>query len=130
MKTEKLRASLRVILGLSFAWVGVQHFVNPEPFVGIMPPYMPWHLELVYVSGVFEILGGIGLLLPRTRRMAAWGLCALLVAVYPANIHMLVNDVPFGDLPADPLLLWLRMPMQFVFGLGVAWTGGLWPRKT
>ncbi len=124
---ETLRAGTRFVVGLSFAWVGIQHFINPDPFVGIMPPYLPWHLELVYLSGIFEILGGVGLLIPTTRRIAAWGLCALLIAVFPANIHMLINEVPFGDFPPNPWLLWLRMPFQFVFALGVVWTGGLWP---
>ena len=127
---SKWKRFTRVFVGLAFAWVGVQHFVDPEPFLGIVPPYLPWALELVYISGVFEILGGIGLLVPRTRRFAAWGLVALLVAVYPANIHMLVNEVYFGDMPHEPWLLWARMPFQFLFGLGVVWTGGLWPGKS
>ena len=127
---EKIQSGLRIFLGVAFTWVGIQHFTDPEPFVGIMPPYLPWHLELVYLSGVFEILGGIGLLVPATRRFSAWGLLALLVAVYPANIHMLVNEVYFGDMPREPWLLWARMPGQFLFAIGVAWTGGIWPRKT
>ncbi len=126
---EKIKPGLRIFLGIAFAWVGIQHFTDPEPFVGIMPPYLPWHLELVYLSGVFEILGGIGLLIPVTRRFSAWGLLALLVAVYPANIHMLVNEVYFGDMPHEPWLLWARMPGQLLFAAGVAWTGGLWPKK-
>ena len=56
------------------------------------------------------------------------GLVALLVAVYPANIHMLVNEVYLPDMPQEKWILWARMPFQFLFGLGVVWTGGLWPR--
>ena len=122
------RSLTRWLVASSFVWVGVQHFVNPAPFVSIVPPALPWPLALVYVSGFFEVLGGIGLLSGRTRRPAAWGLLALLVAVYPANIHMLVNDVYLDGMPRERWLLWVRMPLQLVFALGVAWTGGLWPR--
>ena len=61
------------------------------PFVRAMPPYLPWHLGLVYLSGVFEVAGGIGLLVPRVRVAAAWGLIALYVAVFPANVHMALH---------------------------------------
>ena len=126
----KLAATVtRLLLALSFIWVGVQHFVAPGPFVGIMPSYLPWHLELVYISGFFEIVGGAGLLYPRTRRMAGWGLLALLVAVYPANIHMLVNEVYMEGMPREKWMLWARMPFQLVFALGIAWTAGIWPRR-
>ena len=127
---SRKKVLMRWFLGLAFMWVGIQHFVDPGPFVGIVPPYLPWALELVYLSGVFEILGGLGLLIPTVRKRAAWGLVALLVAVYPANIHMLVNEVYFGDMPHEPWLLWARMPFQFLFGLGVVWTGGIWPGQS
>jgi uncharacterized membrane protein len=126
MTKGSLKTGVRLLVGLSFVWVGISHFINPSLFVGIMPPYLPWHLELVYVSGFFEVLGGVGLLIPKLRRLAAWGLLALLVAVYPANIHMLVNEVYLEGMPQEPWLLWARMPFQFVFAAGVVWTGGLW----
>jgi uncharacterized membrane protein len=91
-----------------------------------MPTYLPWHLELVYLSGVFEVAGGIGILIPRLRKTAAWGLIALLVAVYPANIHMLVNEIYLEGMAHDKWILWARMPFQFVFAALVSWTGGLW----
>lgn len=122
------RAIFRVPFALSFVGVGVLHFLTPQPFVSIMPPYLPWHLELVYLSGLFEALGGVGLLIPKTRRSAAWGLIALLIAVYPANIHMLVNDIYLDDMPRERWLLWARMPLQFVMALGVLWSGEIWPR--
>ena len=77
----------------SYIIVGVGHFTDPDPFVSIVPPYLPAPLLLVHISGFFEVLGGLGLLIPNTRRAAGWGILALLVAVYPANIHMLVNEV-------------------------------------
>jgi len=119
------RRIARVILALSFIWVGILHFATPDIFLAIMPPYLPWPLELVYVSGFFEILGGIGLVIPQTRRWATWGLLALLVAVYPANIHMLVNEVYLPDMPREKWILWARMPFQFVFAGAVLWTGQL-----
>ena len=74
----------------------------------------------------FELLGGLGLIYSRTRHMAAWGLLALLVAVYPANIHMLINEIYLEGMPHEKWLLWARMPMQFVFAAGVIWTGEIW----
>ena len=120
----------RTLVSLFFVYVGVLHFVKPAPFLAIMPPALPWHLELVYVSGFFEILGGVGLLWTRTRKAAAWGLLALLAAVYPANIHMLVNEVYLPDMPEEKWMLWARMPFQFLFALAVLWTGEIWPKTT
>ena len=94
-----------------------------------MPSYLPWHLESVYLSGFFEILGGVGLLIPRLRRHAAWGLIALLICVYPANIYMLTHDIYIEGMPRDRWLLWARLPMQFIFAIGVLWAGGIWPRR-
>jgi uncharacterized membrane protein len=128
MNETRTKTVLRVVVGLSFAWVGLMHFVDPAPFVSIVPPYLPWPLELVYVSGFFEMLGGFGLLIPKVRLAAAWGLIALLVAVYPANIHMLVNEVYLEGMPHETWLLWVRMPFQLVFAMGVVWTGGIWPK--
>ncbi len=131
MTTAFLRAGAKALVGLSFIWVGLSHFINPALFVGIMPPYLPWHLEFVYISGFFEVIGGVGLLIPKCRRWAAWGLLALLVAVYPANVHMLVNEVYLEGMPQERWLLWARMPFQLVFAAGVVWAGGLWsPRST
>ena len=84
---------LRVLCASFFVVVGVLHFTNANTFLAIMPPALPYPLFLVYVSGVFEIVGGIGLLVPFLRRSAGWGLIALLVAVFPANIHMAINEV-------------------------------------
>mgnify|MGYP001233216250 CR=1 FL=1 len=117
---------LRVFVGLSFVAVGVEHFRQPNLFLGIVPPYLPAPLALVYISGLFEILGGFGLFWKRSRRIAGWGLIALLVAVYPANIHMLVNDVYLDGMARERWLLWLRMPLQFVFAAGVLIASEIW----
>ena len=116
MATEsKARLISRWVLAVSMCAVGVLHFINPGPFLDIMPPYLPWHLELVYISGFFEIAGGLGLLVPQTRKAAAWGLIALFIAVYPANIHLAVNDVPMNGQKVPAWIAWGRLPMQFVF---------------
>jgi uncharacterized membrane protein len=128
MKSLRIRPVVRTFFGLFFSIVGVSHFTDPAPYLSIMPPYVPWHLGLVYISGFFEIAGGIGLLVPYTRRRAAWGLVALLVAIFPANIHMLMNEVYLEGMPQEIWLLWARLPVQLVFAAGVLWTGEIWPR--
>lgn len=112
----------RYLLAACFIGAGVLHFVIPDFYVAIMPPYLPWHLELVWISGVFEILGGVGVLFPQPlRRQAAWGLVALLVAVFPANLHVALNDVAVGGAPASPVFNWVRLPFQLVFIAWVLW---------
>ena len=124
---QRIQRIVRLLCAPSFIFVGVLHFTHAHLFVEIMPPYLPLHLELVWLSGVFEILGGIGLLVPQTRRFSAWGLLALLVAVFPANIHMAVNQVSVGSpmIEAYPILLWIRLPFQLVIAAQV-WISGLW----
>ena len=117
MPTAKLIALWA--LAIAMVGIGVLHFVRPKPFVRIVPKYLPAPLALVYISGFFEILGGIGLLVPATRAWAAWGLIALYVAVFPANIYMLTDNVSLD--PKKPIprwALWLRLPFQLVF---IAW---------
>lgn len=99
-----------------FIAAGVNHFVRPDFYVRIMPPYLPWHIELVYLSGLAEIALGAALLIPRLTTAAAWGLIALLVAVFPANVHMAMNADQFAEY--SPLMLWVRLPVQFVL---IAW---------
>ena len=104
-----------VLFGLAafFINVGVDHFVNPEFYLSIMPPAFPFHLEAVYISGFFEVLGGVGVLIPRLRKIAGWGLVALLVAVYPANIYMAITPGAFPE--ASVALLYVRLVFQFLF---------------
>jgi uncharacterized membrane protein len=116
-----VRAALRVALALLFVTAGVLHFLEPSPFVQIVPPYLPWPLALVYVSGACEVLGGCGVLVPRLRRAAGWGLIALLVAVFPANLHAALANVQLEGLEVHPLLLWLRLPLQAVLIAWVYW---------
>ena len=97
------------------------HFVIPRQYEAIVPPRLErWRREIVVVSGVAELAGGVGVLPDRTRRLARWWLLATLAAVYPANIHMAVNSAQFARIPAP--LLWARLPLQFVFAL-MTWRG-------
>ena len=103
------------VLSIGYIYVGFQHFYRPSFFLAIMPPYLPYHLPLVYLSGGIEVILGAGLLLKKTRRYAAWGLIALLVAVYPANIYLAFNDSPQEALGISQFLAsWVRLPLQFV----------------
>lgn len=115
---ENNKELLRVILAICIIVVGSLHFIVAEPFVKIVPDFLPNHLALVYISGVFEILGGIGLLTPPVSRAAAWGLLALFIAVYPANINMAVNQIHLDGVPDSPWLQAVRLPFQFVL---IAW---------
>ena len=99
-------------LGFCFVLAGGNHFHNPHFYLRIMPPYLPAHLELVYLSGLFEILGGVGVLVPRIRRLSGWGLMLLMLAVFPANIHMAVHPELFSKLPT--LALYARLPLQLL----------------
>ncbi len=114
MRTTK--RLLLYVMGPLYVVAGLNHLLNPDLYVAIMPPYIPWHLGLVWVSGVIEIALGIGVLVPRTRRLAGWGTIALLLAVFPANLHMALADAGTYDAPAWGL--WLRLPIQ---GLLIAW---------
>jgi len=109
---------LRVILAVSIIVVGVTHFAVPEPYTRIVPPQLPYPLQLVYISGFLEILGGIGLLVPRVSQVAAWGLIALFIAVFPANINMAVNHIKIEHIPDSPWFQAIRLPFQAVL---IAW---------
>jgi uncharacterized membrane protein len=102
----------RTLLAVLFFFSGCFHLMAPEPYLRIVPPYLPARLALVYLSGVAEILGGTGLLIPTTRRAAAWGLVALLIAVLPANIHMATAHLAAPGIMGHRWAQWLRIPLQ------------------
>ncbi|RYU96183.1 DoxX family protein [Emticicia agri] len=99
------------LAALLFIIAGISHFRKERFYLKAMPPYVPYHHAMVLISGVAEILLGIGLLFPLTRVYAAWGLILLLIAVFPANIYM-VTSGKFHRIPS--VLLWLRLPLQIV----------------
>jgi uncharacterized membrane protein len=111
----------RWALTLLMVTMGVLHFVAPRPFVRIVPAWLPSPLVLVYVSGVAEAAGGIGLQIPRLRRAAAWGLVALYIAVFPANVNMAVNAIQPENATLPVWTFWARLPLQIAL-VYWAWT--------
>ena len=102
-------------LGIGYIWIGTKHFIEPSFFLKIMPPYLPWHLELVYISGGCEVFLGFLLMIKKYRYFAAWGIFFLLISVYPANIYLAFNEVPQKAIGISPFLAsWVRLPIQFV----------------
>ncbi|MDQ2936534.1 MAG: DoxX family protein [Acidobacteriota bacterium] len=116
---RKVKPILKYLLAVFFVVAGLNHFTNPNFYLKIMPPYLPWHLPLIYLSGLFEVALGILLLIPHFTHIAAWGLIALLIAVFPANIHMAVNHGLFPEYRATTL--WLRLPLQVVLMALLYW---------
>ena len=101
-----------LILAALFIVAGTMHFVAPVSYAAIMPSWIPYQIELVYATGVLEMAGGAGLLVRPVRRWAAIGLILLLIAVFPANVQMLVDGLSSDVSPARKALLWLRLPLQ------------------
>ncbi len=106
---------------LLFVTAGILHFLKSSLFIKIVPPYLPAPRLLVYVSGMAEIAGGIGLQAPRVRRLAAWGLILLLVAVFPANIYMATNHIQVTAVSIPQWVLWARLPLQVVLIWWIWW---------
>jgi uncharacterized membrane protein len=106
------------VMALFYLVAGLNHFRDPGFYMQIMPPWIPWHAAMVWLSGVAEVVLGVGLLIPRLRRAAAWGVIALLIAVFPANLHMALNDVAVNGEHLPAWALWLRLPLQAVL---IAW---------
>jgi uncharacterized membrane protein len=114
-----LKLVLLFAMGIFYVVAGVNHFVNPGFYVNIMPPYLPWHEEFVFLSGVAEVVLGVAVLIPRTRTLGAWGIIALLIAVFPANVHVAWSDVPMlGSERGAGFLNWVRLLFQ---GVLIAW---------
>jgi uncharacterized membrane protein len=119
-----MKRPLRYVMGLTYVVAGVLHFVAPKVYEQVVPPQFPKPRTLVSLSGVAEVVLGIGVLFERTRRVSAWGLVALLVAVFPANVYMATaDDLDLDGVPerfSDPpdAALWARLPLQAVL---IAW---------
>ena len=119
-KSEPVRVALRVLLAAAFIAAGAMHFISPRAYVSIMPPYLPNPRELVAISGACEVAGGVGVLLPQPlRRWAGWGLVALLIAVFPANVEIARRGAAFGSTHIAPIWGWVRLPFQALF---IVWT--------
>jgi uncharacterized membrane protein len=115
--TESWRRGLLYPLAALFVGMGVLHFVVTDVFVSVMPAYVPYHREMVWLSGLFEIGLGLAVLPERTRPWAGLGLVLLLIAVFPANVNMALHDVP-PESPPPRWLMWGRLPLQ---ALLIAW---------
>jgi uncharacterized membrane protein len=111
-----LRTIFKYLLAIGFVLAGVNHFINSSFYLRMMPPILPAPLFLIYLSGVFQIALGILLLLPKFTQLAAWGMIALLVAVFPANVFMASNPEAFSEF--TPMALYIRLPVQSMM---IAW---------
>ena len=111
----RTRRVLLWVMGLFYIGAGIIHFVNPGFYLPMMPPYLPYHLALVYLSGLAEIVLGAAVLVPRTRQLAAWGIILLLIAIFPANLHIAMHNVPLaGATEGAGVWNWVRLPLQGV----------------
>jgi len=111
-----------VALGLAFLMAGALHFVVPKSYLTMMPSYLPQPMLLIAISGVAEMAGGLGVLIPFFRRTAGYGLIALLIAVFPANLNMAINHTQLPGLHVSPAMAWLRLPLQLPMIYWVWWT--------
>src|SRR6185369_3607070 len=110
---------LLYFMSVFYVFAGVMHFVRPDYYMPMMPPYLPWHLFLIYLSGVAEVVLGIAVLIPSVRSLAAWGIILLLIAIFPANLHIALNNVAlFGNPEGAGIFNWIRLPFQAVL---IAW---------
>ncbi len=112
-----------VAAALLFLSAGIVHFRATDAFAAIVPPFVPNPRLAVYGSGVAEICGAIGLLLPSLRKYAAWGLIALLIAVFPANIYMATANVQVTGRPLPRWVLYARLPLQALLVYWIAYIG-------
>lgn len=113
---SRVKFILKLLLGVFFIAAGVNHFLRTGFYLRMMPPYVPFHLAMVQISGAAEILLGLLVLIPRRSAIAGWGLIALLIAVFPANVQMALHPETFPEFSARAL--WLRLPIQ---ALLIAW---------
>ena len=114
MKVTIIKSFLIIISSIFYVIVGIKHFIEPEDFLSIVPPYLPYHLELVYISGLFEILFGLLILFPKYRYYGAIGLILLLVAVFPANIYLAQSKEAQEAIGATQEIATWRLPIQGV----------------
>lgn len=112
------KTTLRGILAVCMVVAGILHFAQPDPFIRIVPDFLPAPAALVYISGVIEIGLGIGLLVPGLRQISAWGLVLLFIAVFPANLNMAINHIHIAGVPDAWWFQAIRLPFQLVL---IAW---------
>jgi len=108
-------------MSFAYTYIGVKHFIDPDFFLAIMPDYLPLHLELVYLSGLAEIILGLLLLFKKTRSKAAIGIILLLIFVFPANIHLVQSELSQSLLGVTKEQAIIRLPFQALFILIAYW---------
>ena len=108
-----------IIMSIFYIQIGIKHFTDYKWFMNIMPPYLPYHKELVFLSGFFEIIFGLMILSNRLRFYASWGIILLLIAVFPDNIYLAQTNG--AALDTTPLIAWGRLPFQLVFIVFAHW---------
>ena len=113
----------RVVLALLFIVASSMHFIT-DVELKIIPTFLPLRREALYITGIFEFVGGIGLLVPRFQRAAAWGLAALLVAIFPANMYHAVKKIQLGGILNSPVYHVIRLPLQAVLIWWALWCTG------
>jgi uncharacterized membrane protein len=121
---------VRILIAGLFLFMGTVHLLDARLFLPIMPPWIPDPMAGILLSGMCELLGGAGLLVPRAgiQQAAGWGLLLLLAAVFPANIYMATAHVQVDGFPSQPWMSWARLPLQPVLMLLVGWCTGIWPK--
>lgn len=120
-RTQRHRAAMAA--GVFFVAAGALHFLAPETYERMIPPFVPFPRLATYVSGLAEMVGGIGMLVPRWRRPASLGLAALLFAILPANVHVALSSVNLPELPFPRWYFWARLPFQLFYVGWVLWAG-------
>ena len=119
--TERYKLITIYVMSFMYVFIGIRHFTNPQYFLDIVPPQLPFKLFLVYLTGLIEVVGGVAILAPKTRKAGAYLLIFLLVSVFPANIYLYVSETPqslLGISEADALI---RMPFQIPLILLAYW---------
>ena len=121
MKVIIAKYILIIISSIFYVLVGIKHFIDPNFFLAIVPPYLPYHLELVYISGIFEILFGVMILFPKYRYWGSVGLILILIAVFPANIYLFQSVEAQKAIGATQEIATWRLPIQGIFILVAYW---------
>ena len=117
----KYKALTILTMSFMYTYIGIKHFINPQYFLNITPPHIPYKLFVVYYTGLLEILGGLLLLIPKTRKIGAYMIIFLLIIVFPANIYLYVSDIPQQLLGISKTQALIRMPFQIPLLLLAYW---------
>ncbi len=115
---------LALIYGVPFILIGIEHFREPQKFVDIVPKYMPFALFLVYLTGVMEIVGGLGIIYPETREITGRLMVLFLLAIYPANFNMWINDIPYNGTRLTTQGHLVRLSVQIFLIIAALWFSG------